>query len=70
MPIGKALLRTYVSATVGFHDFEMGTHILAKSLMCKLGAKGSRSMQNRSNVLSALQGGEGVRFSVQTPRLG
>ena len=66
----RALLRTYMNATVGFHDLERRTHTLAKSVMRKLGPKGSRSMQNRSNFLSALQSGEGVRFSVSTSKLG
>jgi hypothetical protein len=33
--------RDYVNATIGFHDLEKRTRIPAKSLMRKLGPKGS-----------------------------
>lgn len=61
---GKALLRDYVNATVGFQDLERRTHIPAKSLMRMLGPKGSPSAQNLTNILTTLQRAEGVRFSV------
>jgi len=38
---GKAVLRNYVNATVGFQDLEKRTKIPAKSLMRMLGPKGS-----------------------------
>ena len=63
---GKAVLRDYVNATVGFQALEKRTHIPAKSLMRMLGPKGSPSVENLSVILTALQKTEGVRFSVQT----
>jgi hypothetical protein len=40
---GKAVLRDYVNATVGFQNLEQRTHIPAKCLMRMLGPKGSPS---------------------------
>ena len=67
--IGKAVLRNYVNATVGFQDLEKRTRIPAKSLMRMLGPKGNPSVENLFNILTALQKSEGVRFSVQTSEL-
>jgi DNA-binding phage protein len=66
---GKAELRDYVNATLGFQDLEKRTHIPAKSLMRMLGPKGSPSAENLSTILTALQRKEGVRFSVSTSDL-
>ena len=40
---GKAVLRDYVNATIGFQDLEHHTQIPVKSLMRMLGPKGSPS---------------------------
>ena len=61
---GRAVLRDYVNATVGFQVLEKRTRIPAKSLMRMLGPKGSPSVANLSNILTALQKSEGVSFSV------
>jgi hypothetical protein len=61
---GKAVLRDYVNATVGFQNLEKRTHIPAKSLMRMLGPKGSPSVANLSSILTALQKSEGVRFEL------
>src|SRR3954464_15642455 len=66
---GKAVLRDYVNATVGFQDLEKRTHIPAKSLMRMLGPKGSPSAQNLFTIVSVLQRTEGIRFSVQNAAL-
>ena len=65
---GKAVLRDYVNATVGFQDLEKRTHIPAKSLMRMLGPKGSPSAANLSSILSALQKTEGVQFELALKR--
>ena len=57
---GKAVLRDYVNATVGFQDLEKRTQIPAKSLMRMLGPKGSPSAANLTNILAVLQESEGV----------
>ncbi len=61
---GKAVLRDYVNATVGFQDLEKQTQIPAKSLMRMLGPKGSPSVANFSSILTALQKSEGVHFEL------
>src|SRR5207245_146078 len=67
---GKAVLRNYVNATVGFQDLEKRTRIPAKSLMRMLGPKGSPSAENLSSILTVLQRTEGVRFTcaIMSPR--
>jgi len=61
---GKAVLRDYVNATVGFHELERRTEIPAKSLMRMLGPKGSPSAVNLTRILTALQESEGVHFEL------
>jgi DNA-binding phage protein len=65
---GKAVLRDYVNATVGFQSLEKRTQIPAKSLMRMLGPKGSPSAANLSYILTALQETEGVRFELSLRR--
>jgi hypothetical protein len=60
---GKAVLRNYVNATVGFQGLKERTRIPVKSLMRMLSPKGGPSAENLSNILTALQGTEGVRFT-------
>ena len=61
---GKAVLRNYVNATVGFQDLETRTNIPVKSLMRMLGPKGSPSAANLTSILTALQKTEGVHFEL------
>ena len=68
LDIGKAVLRDYVNATVGFQDLEKSTHIPAKSLMRMLSPKGSPSVANFSIILAALQKTEGVHFAISLRR--
>ena|ERR1700688_4606439 len=65
---GKAVLRNYVNATVGFQDLEERTQIPAKSLMRMLGPKGSPSAANLTSILTALQETEGVHFELALKR--
>jgi DNA-binding phage protein len=65
---GKAVLRNYVNATVGFQNLEKRTRIPAKSLMRMLGPKGSPSAANLTSILTALQKTEGVRFELALER--
>ena len=65
---GKAVLRDYVNATVGFQDLEKSTRIPAKSLMRMLSPKGSPSVANFTIVLAALQKTEGVHFELSLRR--
>ena len=61
---GKAVLRDYVNATVGFQDLEKRTRIPAKSLMRMLSPKGSPSAANLTSILTAVQKAEGVHFQL------
>jgi len=65
---GKAVLRDYVNATVGFPDLEKQTRIPAKSLMRMLGPKGSPSAANLTSIVTALKEAEGVRFELSLRR--
>jgi putative addiction module killer protein len=65
---GKAVLRDYVNATVGFQNLEKRTQIPAKSLMRMLGPKGSPSAANLSSILTAIQKTEGIRFELSLKR--
>ena len=65
---GKAVLRDYVNATVGFQRLEKRTQIPAKSLMRMLGPKGSPSAANLSSILTALQKTEGIQFELSLRR--
>jgi putative addiction module killer protein len=65
---GKAVLRDYVNATVGFQKLEKRTRIPAKSLMRMLGPKGSPSAANLSSILTVLQKTEGVQFELVLKR--
>ena len=65
---GKAVLRNYVNATIGFQNLEKRTRIPAKSLMRMLGPKGSPSVHNLSSILTVLQRAEGVRFTCAIAR--
>jgi DNA-binding phage protein len=65
---GKAVLRDYVNATLGFQELEKRTHIPAKSLMRMLGPKGSPSAANLTSILAALQKTERVHFELALRR--
>src|SRR3954471_4739601 len=60
LPTGKAVLRDYVNATVGFQDLEKRTHIPAKSLMRMLGAKrqpvSGKSLQHSDGIAAHRRG--------------
>jgi len=65
---GKAVLRDYVNATIGFQALEEQTDIPVKSLMRMLGPKGSPSAANLSSILTVLQKSEGVHFELSFRR--
>jgi len=65
MATGKAILRDYINATVGFAEVAEATHIPPKSLMRMLGPSGNPRADNLFEIMSFLQGREGVRFHVR-----
>jgi putative addiction module killer protein len=67
--MGRAILRNYINATVGFRQLEEATSIPANSLMRMFGPNGNPSAKNLFGILAHLQAQEGVNFEVR-PRRG
>lgn len=65
METGKAVLRDYINATVGWEKLgaEVGTS--PKSLMRMFGPKGNPRASNLFSVIRWLQESSGVHFAVQ-----
>jgi DNA-binding phage protein len=61
---GKAVLRDYINATVGFEKLARATGTPPKSLMRMLGPKGNPRASNLLNVLAKLQRVSRVRLAV------
>jgi len=61
---GKALLRDYINATIGFEELATLTDKSPKSLMRMFGPSGNPRAENMFAVISALQQREGVQFHV------
>ncbi|MCB1384387.1 MAG: transcriptional regulator [Nitratireductor sp.] len=62
---GKAVLRDYINATVGFEALAAETGKSAKSLMRMFGEKGNPTADNLFSVISHLQEATGVRLAVR-----
>jgi DNA-binding phage protein len=52
---GKAMLRDYINATIGFQELAAVTNHSPKSLMRMLGPSGNPQAKNLFEILSALQ---------------
>ncbi len=65
---GRATLRTYINATVGFRQLQEATSIPATSLMRMFGPNGNPSAKNLFGVLAHLQAQEGVNFEIRPRR--
>ena len=64
METGKAVLRDYVHATVGFGALARATKKSSKSLMRMLGPDGNPQASNLFAILKYLQAREGIRLTV------
>ncbi|MBI5191791.1 MAG: transcriptional regulator [Nitrospirae bacterium] len=62
---GKAILRDYINAAVGFGQLAEDTHISAKSLMRMFGPKGNPRADNLFQVIHLLQAREGIHLEVR-----
>ena len=62
LPTGKAILRDYINAAVGFGQLAEATHIHAKSLMRMLGPKGNPRADKLFEIISHLQQREGIHL--------
>ena len=61
---GKAILRDYINAAVGFGELAYATNIPAKSLMRMFGPKGNPRADNLFQVIHLLQDREGIHLEV------
>jgi DNA-binding phage protein len=65
---GKAVLRDYINATIGFDELSDRTHTPTKSLMRMLGPKGNPQARNLFEVIAQLQRAEGLHFELSVKR--
>ncbi len=65
---GKAVLRDYINATIGFHKLGGLTHKSPKSLMRMFGPGGNPQAHNLFEIIGQLQTREGVQLKVQAVR--
>ena len=68
MDVGKAILRDYIKATIGFAELSSLTEKSAKSLIRMFGPKGNPQARNLFEVLEHLQRKEGVQIQIRTIR--
>lgn len=61
---GKAILRDYINAAVGFGELADATRIPAKSLMRMFGPRGNPRADNLFQVIHHLQDREGIHLEV------
>jgi DNA-binding phage protein len=65
---GKAILRDYIKATVGFEKVGAATGTPAKSLIRMLGPRGNPQARNIFNIIGYLQKQAGVELHVALSR--
>lgn len=66
---GKAVLRDYINATVGFEELSRVFHKSSKSLMRMFGPKGNPQASNLFAVICYLQEQEGIHLEVKARRV-
>jgi hypothetical protein len=66
---GKAILRDYIKATLGFEKLGAATGTPAKSLLCMLGRRGNPQARNLFGIIGYLQKQPGLELHV-TPEPG
>jgi len=62
---GKAVLRDYINATIGFEELSLVFDKSSKSLMRMFGPKGNPQASNLFAVISYLQEQEGIHLEVK-----
>jgi len=65
---GKALVRNYINATVGFQALARTVRTPAPSLMRMFSPKGNPSASNVFGVIAELQKHEGINFALKAKR--
>ena len=63
---GRAILRDYINATIGFQELGELTNHSPKSLMRMLGPSGNPNARNLFEILCALQEEARVHFKLKT----
>ena len=63
---GKAVLRDFINATIGFTRLGCAMHRSPKSLMRMLGRSGNPQVKNLFEIVAFLQQQEGIRFTVRS----
>jgi hypothetical protein len=66
---GKAVLRDYINATIGFEELSRVFDKSSKSLMRMFGPKGNPQANNLFAVISYLQEQEGIYLEVKARRV-
>ena len=61
---GKAVIRDYINATVGFDDLAKATGTPSKSLMRMFGPSGNPNARSLLSVIGQLQRRSGIRLQV------
>ena len=65
---GKAVLRDFINATIGFRELGELTDKSPKSLMRMLGPDGNPQARNLFEIIGCLQEREGLRLTVRAVR--
>ena len=65
---GKAVLRDFINATIGFDELAGLTDKSPKSLMRMFGPRGNPQARNLFEIIGFLQKREGLHFKVQAVR--
>ncbi len=68
MDTGKAVLRDYINATIGFQELGGLTAKSPKSLMRMFSPNGNPQARNLFEIIGCLQKREGLHFKVQAVR--
>lgn len=63
---GKAVLRDFINASVGFTKLARVTHRSPKSLMRMFGPSGNPQARNLFEIIAYLQRSEGVRYEIRS----
>jgi DNA-binding phage protein len=65
---GKAVLRDYINATIGFEELASAIGTPSKSLMRMFGPRGNSNARNLFSVIGHLQERSGIQLEVRARR--
>lgn len=67
---GRAILRDYINATIGFEKLATATGTPVKSLMRMMGPSGNPNARNLFSIIHHLQSDSGISLTVRAGRRG